>query len=36
VEDQATKARAEKVLKNIKGIESIENQIRVTPADRHA
>jgi cytidylate kinase len=36
VEDQATKVRAEKVLKNIKGIESIENQIRITPADRHA
>jgi cytidylate kinase len=36
VEDQATKTRAEKVLKNIKGIESIENKIHVAPADRHA
>jgi hypothetical protein len=36
VDDKPTKARAEKIIKNIKGVESIENQIRVGPADRHA
>jgi cytidylate kinase len=35
-ESQATKIRAENLLKALKGVESIENQIRVTPADRHA
>ena len=36
VEDAAGKAMAEKVVKGLKGVVSIENQIRVTPADRHA
>lgn len=36
VEKQTTKTRAEKILKNVKGVESIENQIRVTSLDRHA
>jgi cytidylate kinase len=36
VDDKPTKARAEKVIKNLKGVESIENQIRVGPANRHA
>ena len=36
VDDRATKARAEKIIKNIKGVESIENRIIVGPADRHA
>ncbi len=35
-ENQATKTRAESLLKTLKGVGSIENQIRVTPADRHA
>jgi cytidylate kinase len=35
-ENQATKTRAESLLKALKGVGSIENQIRVTPADRHA
>jgi cytidylate kinase len=35
-ESHATKARAENLLKELKGVGSIENQIRVTPADRHA
>jgi cytidylate kinase len=35
-ENQATKTRAENLLKALKGVGSIENQIRVTPADRHA
>jgi cytidylate kinase len=35
-ENQATKTRAENLLKALRGVESIENQIRVTPADRHA
>lgn len=35
VDDKANKTRAEKVIKNVKGVESIENQIRVAPADRH-
>jgi len=34
-ESQATKTRAESLLKALKGVVSIENQIRVTPADRH-
>jgi cytidylate kinase len=36
VDDKATKARAENIIKNIKGVESIENRIIVGPADRHA
>ena len=36
VEDERSKTRAEEVLKTVKGVESIENQIRVRPADRHA
>lgn len=35
-ESQATKIRAENLLKALKGVGSIENQIRVAPADRHA
>jgi cytidylate kinase len=35
VDDKATKARAEKIIKNIKGVESIESRIIVGPADRH-
>lgn len=35
VENQASKTRAEEVLKNAKGVESIDNQIRIAPADRH-
>ena len=35
-ESQATKTRAESLLKALKGVVSIENQIRVAPADRHA
>ena len=35
-ENQATKTRAESLLKALKGMGSIENQIRVGPADRHA
>lgn len=35
-ESQATKTRAENVVKPLKGVGAIENQIRVTPADRHA
>jgi len=35
-ENQVTKTRAENLLKALKGVGSIENQIRVTPADRHA
>jgi cytidylate kinase len=35
VDDKATKTRAENLLKTLKGVGSIENQIRVTPADRH-
>jgi len=34
-ENQASKTRAEEVLKNVKGVRLIENQIRVMPADRH-
>jgi len=36
VEDQAGKARAEKLAKGLKGVESVDNQIRIIPADRHA
>jgi cytidylate kinase len=36
VDDKATKTRAENIIKNIEGVESIQNQIRVGPADRHA
>jgi hypothetical protein len=35
VDDKATKTRAENLLKTLKGVGSIENQIRVAPADRH-
>jgi len=35
VENQASKTRAEEVLKTVKGVGSIENQIRIAPADRH-
>jgi cytidylate kinase len=36
VDDKTSKTRAEKIVKNVKGVESIDNQIRVAPADRHA
>jgi cytidylate kinase len=36
VENQESKARAESVLKTVKGVNSIDNQIRIVPADRHA
>ena len=35
VEDHAGKMRAEKLAKGIKGVGSVDNQIRVIPADRH-
>jgi len=35
VDDKATKTRAENLLKTLKGVGSVENQIRVAPADRH-
>jgi len=35
VENKASKTRAEEVLKTVKGVGSIENQIRIAPADRH-
>jgi len=36
VDDKATKTRAENLLKTLKGVGSIENQIHIAPADRHA
>jgi cytidylate kinase len=36
VDEKPTKSRAEKIVKNVKGVESINNQIRVGPANRHA
>jgi len=36
VDDQAGKTRAEKLAKGLKGVVSVDNQIRVVPADRHA
>ncbi len=36
VENQESKAIAERVLKTVKGVNSIDNQIRIVPADRHA
>jgi cytidylate kinase len=36
VENQQSKARAEQVLKTVKGVNSIDNQIRIVPANRHA
>lgn len=36
VEDEKSKIRAEEVLKTVKGVNSIDNKIRVHPADRHA
>ncbi|HVP78358.1 MAG TPA: cytidylate kinase family protein [Thermodesulfobacteriota bacterium] len=36
VEDQAGKVKAEKLAKGLKGVVSVDNQIRVIPADRHA
>jgi cytidylate kinase len=35
VDDKETKTRAEKIINNVKGAESIENKIHVAPADRH-
>lgn len=36
VEDERSKIRAEEVIRGVKGVESVDNQIRVRPADRHA
>jgi cytidylate kinase len=36
VGDDESKARAEEVVKSVKGVEAIDNRIRVRPADRHA
>jgi cytidylate kinase len=36
MDNKAGKERAEKVIKNVKGVESIDNQVIVSPADRHA
>lgn len=36
VDDKTTKTRAEKIINNVKGAESVENKIHVAPADRHA
>jgi cytidylate kinase len=36
VDDKATKTRAERIIKELEGVESIENRIIVGPGDRHA
>lgn len=36
VGDEKSKVRADDVVKGVKGVESVDNQIRVRPADRHA
>lgn len=36
VEEESAKKRAEGVVKLVKGVEAVDNQIRVTKADRHA
>jgi len=36
VEDEQSKIRAEEVVKKVKGVTAIDNQIRVRPSDRHA
>ena len=36
VENEQSKKRAEEVVKKVKGVSAIENQIRIRPSDRHA
>ena len=36
VENERSKTRAEDVIKGVKGVESVDNRIRIRPADRHA
>ena len=36
VEDEASRTRAEEIARGVKGVESIDNRIRLVPADRHA
>jgi len=36
VENEKSKTRAEDVIKGVKGVESVDNRIRIRPADRHA
>jgi len=36
VEDEQSKKRAEEVVKKVKGVTAIDNQIRIRPSDRHA
>ncbi len=36
VDGKSSKTRAEKIVQNVTGVESIENQIHIAPADRHA
>ena len=36
VEDEKSKTRAEEVVKRVKGVKAVENQLRVRPSDRHA
>ena len=36
VDEAASKIRAEEIIKNLDGVESVDNQIRILPADRHA
>jgi cytidylate kinase len=36
VENEKSKTRAEDVIKGVKGVETVVNQIRIRPADRHA
>jgi cytidylate kinase len=36
MDNRAGKERAEKVIKNVKGVELVDNQVVVSPADRHA
>ena len=36
VDQWASKTRAEELMKALEGVEVVDNQIRVSPADRHA
>ncbi len=36
VENETSKTKAENVIKGVKGVESVDNRIRIRPADRHA